>query len=487
VYGTDGNLIANNSTVLPSYATVTFSGDSTWTWGTSSTDLRDLQTASGASTRIASQYLTYNSFTVNVNLLDGNSHRVALYLLDWEGAGRAETIMITDATSGAVLSTQNFSNFNQGIWAVWNLKGNVVITVTTTGNGNATVSGIFFGAPVTTSSATYVGQDTATQGTWTGTYGTDGNLIANNSTAPPSYATVNLSGEATWTWATSSTDLRDLQTASGASTRIGSQYYSYGSFSINVNLTDGNTHRVALYLLDWDTTTRSETITITDAVSGTVLNTQSLANFNQGVWAVWNLQGNVVITVTNTGPAGRSNATVSGIFFGAPTTTSSATYSGTDTATQGTWTGTYGTDGNLIANNSTAPPSYATVSLSGDSTWTWDTSSTELRDLQTASGASTRIGSQYYSYGSFTINVNLTDGNTHRVALYLLDWDTTTRSETITITDAVSGTVLNTQSLANFNQGVWAVWNLQGNVVITVTNTGPAGHSNATVSGIFFN
>jgi hypothetical protein len=34
------------------------------------------------------------------------------------------------ATSVTVLNTQNFSDFQQGIWAVWNLKGNVVITVT---------------------------------------------------------------------------------------------------------------------------------------------------------------------------------------------------------------------------------------------------------------------------------------------------------------------------------------------------------------------
>ena len=193
------------------------------------------------------------------------------------------------------------------------------------------------------SSASYVGSDSTTQGTWTGTYGADGYVIANDSAAPPAYATVNFSGASTYTWATSSTDLRDLQTASGASTRIASNYNSFGhSFTINVNLSDGNTHRVALYLLDWDTFSRAESITISDAVSGAVLNTQNFSNLHNGVWAVWNLKGNVVITVTNTATSGDGATIVSGIFFGAPTNTASATFSGTDTATQGLGPGRMG-------------------------------------------------------------------------------------------------------------------------------------------------
>jgi hypothetical protein len=492
-YGADGYVIANDSTAPPSYATVSFSGASTYTWATSSTDVRDLQTASGASTRIASNYNSFgHSFTINVNLTDGNTHRVALYLLDWDTFSRAESITITDAVSGAVLNTQNFSNLHNGVWAVWNLSGNVVITVTNTataGDGATIVSGIFFGAAINTASATFSGTDTATQGTWTGTYGADGYVIANDAATPPAYATVNFSGASTYTWATSSTDLRDLQTASGASTRIASNYNSFGhSFTINVNLSDGNTHRVALYLLDWDTFSRAESITITDAVSGAVLNTQNFSNLHNGVWAVWNLKGNVVITVTNTATSGDGATIVSGIFFGAPTNTASATFSGTDTATQGTWTGTYGADGYVIANDATAPPAYAAVSFTGASTYTWATSSTDLRDLQTASGAATRIASNYNSFGhSFTINVNLSDGNTHRVGLYLLDWDTFSRAESITISDAVSGAVLNTQNFSSLHNGVWAVWNLKGNVVITVTNTATSGDGATIVSGIFFN
>jgi len=47
---------------------------------------------------------------------------------------------------------------------------------------------------VSGSSATYIGLDTTTQGTWT-VYGGDGYMIANDITSPPAYATVNLTGK----------------------------------------------------------------------------------------------------------------------------------------------------------------------------------------------------------------------------------------------------------------------------------------------------
>ena len=83
------------------------------------------------------------------------------------------------------------------------------------------------------------------------------------------------------------------------------------SFNINVNLTDGNTHQVGLYLLDWDTTTRAQTITIRDAGTNTVLDTETFSGFHNGLYARWNIKGTVIIQVTPTG----GTAAVSGIFL----------------------------------------------------------------------------------------------------------------------------------------------------------------------------
>ncbi len=350
------------------------------------------------------------------------------------------------------------------------------------------------GPVTTTSSATYSGLDTTTQGTWTGIYGADGSTIANDTTTSlPSYASLTFNGVSTHIWDSSTTDPRALQVSSDSTNRIASTYYSGNpSFSMNLNLTDGNTHRVALYLLDWSNNGRSETISITDASTGTVLSTESFSNFDNGQYAIWNLKGNVLITVTVTSNGPLDNPLVSGIFFGAagaaPTPTASASYSGLDTTTQGTWTGKYGANGAQIANDSsTSLPSYASLTFNGASTYTWDSSTTDPRALQVSSGSSSRIASTYYSDNqSFSMNLNLTDGNTHRVALYLLDWSDNGRSETISILDAGTGKILSTESFTDFDNGQYATWEIKGNVIITVTVTSDGVLDNPLVGAIFF-
>jgi hypothetical protein len=168
------------------------------------------------------------------------------------------------------------------------------------------------------------------------------------------------------------------------------------------------------------------------------------------------------------------------------TSASSAQYVGVDTSTQGTWTGKYGSSGELIANDLSNPPSFAAVSFTGDSLYTWAASTTDVRALQTSSGASTRTATCYYSHASssFDINLNLADGNPHKIALYLVDWDSTVRTQTISILDANSKAVLSTENYSGFHNGEYAVWNIKGNVIIQVTHTGGA---NAVVSGIFVN
>src|SRR5579871_5499536 len=83
---------------------------------------------------------------MDLNLMDGKSHVVALYLLDWENAGRSERVEILDANSD-VLYTSTVSSFNNGTWLVWDLAGHVQIRVTSLAGPNAVTSGIFFGSP----------------------------------------------------------------------------------------------------------------------------------------------------------------------------------------------------------------------------------------------------------------------------------------------------------------------------------------------------
>ena len=162
-----------------------------------------------------------------------------------------------------------------------------------------------------------------------------------------------------------------------------------------------------------------------------------------------------------------------------------ATFNGKDTTTEGSWIGVYGSQGyNVInATNGVNYPSYATVTPAGNTPYTWAANTNLVQALQNPSGSG-RIAAAWYTAGtSFTVDVDLTDGQAHNLELYLLDYDTTSRSEQIVFTDANTHAVLSTQSVSSFHSGVYLNYTISGNVLITITKTGGA---NAVLSGLFF-
>jgi hypothetical protein len=423
----------------------------------------------------------------------------------------------------------------------------------------------------TVSSATFVSADSTTAGSWKGTYGADGWLLAGDTSSVPGYAQVSFGNQLSYVWSASTQDLRGLQKSS-ASDRTAAAWYG-GSFTIDVNLSAGS-HPVALYVVDWDLGKRTQRIDVLDAVSGQQLDTRTVSSFTGGTYLVWNVSGHVKFAVTRTaGP----NAVVSGIFFGGvpsvtapsitqnpanasvasgqsasftvvasgsnlsyqwqsapaggsvftnivgaisssystPTATASdngtqfrcvvsnsagsatttaatltvaaagnaATFLSTDTSTKGSWKGVYGQDGFLLAGDATNPPSYAQVSLSGQWLYTWSTATQDVRALQKgAVSATDRVAAVWYNYSPFVIDVSVAAGS-HRVALYLVDWDSGQRAERIDVLDASNGTVLDSRTASSFTGGAYFVWSVSGHVQFRVTWTGG---SNAVVSGVFF-
>ncbi len=694
VYGSDGYNVIGDLTSNPSYVTPVPSGQSSYTWSASTSDVRALQMASNPADRIAAAWFSTTQFTIDMNISDTLTHQVALYCLDWDSTTRRQTINVLDG-SGNVLNTQALtSSFNGGVYLVWNVSGHVQFQITRTAGSNGVISGLFFdpalntqtisatggtpqstvvstafpaalqatvkngsGNPVSgvmvtftapgsgasalfggsataavvtngsgiaispvpvanslvgsynvsasapgltavtfalTNSATsspgaaaFVKTDSATQGTWKGVYGSDGYNVIGDLASNPSYVTPIPSGQSSDTWTGLTSDVRALQKASNPTVRIAAAWFSTTQFTIDMNISDTLTHQVALYCLDWDSTTRRQTINVLDG-SGNVLNTQALtSSFNGGVYLVWNVSGHVQFQITRT--AG-SNGVISGLFFdpalntqtisatgGTPQSTvvstafpaalqatvkngsgnpvsgvtvtftapgsgASALFSGsataavvtngsgiaispvpvanslvgsynvtasapgltavtfaltnsaasspgaaafvkTDTATQGTWKGVYGSDGYNVIGDLTSNPSYVTPIPSGQSSYTWSASTSDVRALQKASNPAVRIAAAWFSTTQFTIDMNISDTLTHQVALYCLDWDSTTRRQTINVLDG-SGNVLNTQALtSSFNGGVYLVWNVSGHVQFQITRT--AG-SNGVISGLFF-
>jgi hypothetical protein len=117
-------------------------------------------------------------------------------------------------------------------------------------------------------------------------------------------------GAAQYTWAGSTADPRGLSLPAGG--RLAATWYA-DTFALDVNLTDGQTHRVGVYLLDWDAQGRSARVDVVDAATGAVLDSRTASAFQGGTYLSWDLGGHVRLVVTNTGGA---NAVVSGLFFG---------------------------------------------------------------------------------------------------------------------------------------------------------------------------
>ena len=355
-YGSQGYDVVGNTASLPSYATVTPSGESTLTWAVSTTNESALENAGGITGRVAAAWSSATSFSVDVNLTDGNAHDLALYAVDFDNQGISEQIQISAAATGTVLDSESISSFSGGIYLDWRVSGNVLITVTST-SGPAVLSGLFLDAPPVT--ATLVRQDATTNGDWIGTYGSQGYDIIGTPASIPSYATITLTNQTTDMDDTGAIANAALEQPSGGGRYVG-DWSSTSRFSVLVNLTDGQPYDLTLYAVDWADDGRSELIQITNPATGSMLSVKTLSNFQAGAYLQYLVTGSVLITVTRlAGPT----AVLNGLFFdsaSSPQTsvqTSTATLVQEDSTTQGDWIGTYGSDGYNIIGDATSYPS----------------------------------------------------------------------------------------------------------------------------------
>jgi ELWxxDGT repeat protein len=170
--------------------------------------------------------------------------------------------------------------------------------------------------PATSPAATFLAADSTTQGNWQAAYGADGYAMALGAANLPAYATVTPYAN-THLWTNATADVRALAQPGSTDRLAAAWQYNYNGFVVDVNLQDDKTHRVALYLLDWDgNDSRGERIDILDAATGAVLNSQTATAFSSGKYLVWLLKGHVQIRVTPLVADDVHTAVSSGIFFG---------------------------------------------------------------------------------------------------------------------------------------------------------------------------
>jgi hypothetical protein len=612
-YGADGYVAANFPPNLPGYAGVSSNGAGTYTWAQLSTDIRAPRLPSGAATGFASCYYSTvsSSFSFRLNLADSAAHQVAIYLLDWDTTQRAQTIAILDAATETVLDARTFSNFHDGLWAVWNVKGNVIVKVTAIGPVNAVVSGVFlgpvsgpgFGLGASPASATagstgastvtvtpsggFDGPVTLSNPGWpagiTGTFvtnpatvssgvsisvgsgvapgvyalpvnGVSGTLAASASIAltvnPPSSFTLSASAASASAGSAGSSTVTVIPSGgfSGPVTLsnpgwpagiTGTFTTNPAASSSNASISVGSAVAPGVYLLpvNGSSGALAASVNIAFTVNPAASFTLSAVAASVAVGSAGASTVTIVPAGGFSGPVTLSNpgwpAGITGTFATNPATVSSgvslsvgsgvapgpyllpvhgssgglaatanialtvtpavpagsgafATFTGLDTATRGAWIGKYGDAGYTIANGGSRAPGFASVAIPGAFTFTWAGQTIDPRALQLYAGLPIGIASAYTQYTNATVSVNVTvaDAGVHQVALYLLDWDTSSRSQTVTILDAATLAELDTRTIGNFHEGVYGVWNFRGNIVIRLT---PAVGTSPVFSGVFFN
>lgn len=332
----------------------------------------------------------------------------------------------------------------------------------------------------TPTSVQFVGEDRTIQGDWHRAFGEEGYALAGDEQNYPADARAAVVGASEYTWVDSTTDLRALERAGGAG-RFAATWYG-GSFSFDLDSPNGKEQRIAIYSVDWDSPSRVQQFDALDAATGVVLDSRTVRDFSGGVYLVWNVRGHLQLRVTVKEGA---NAVVSGIFFGEATPPganppSTATFLRADTTTRGNWRGMYGSHGYTLAANSSSLPSYVTLGTNATAEYTWSGSTSDGRALQQPAGFD-RFAATWYG-PALNFNVKMTDGKTHQIAIYCVDWDSPSRIQQFEIVDAATGSVLDSRTISGFSQGHYLVWNLSGNVALRLTSQGGA---NAVVSGIF--
>jgi hypothetical protein len=170
----------------------------------------------------------------------------------------------------------------------------------------------------------FVGFDDTTKGAWKHHYGSDGYVVIGADRSPASYVQMNYINGAERVWVPKTTDVQALEEPS-SSGRVAAQRAAPLHQIIDLNMTDGNSHDVALYMVDWDWAGRWAAVDVIDAGTRKLFDSRNVARYGSGRYLKYRISGHVQIRITNVWteryPAS-PDAGFSGVFFDPAGTTS---------------------------------------------------------------------------------------------------------------------------------------------------------------------
>ncbi len=175
-----------------------------------------------------------------------------------------------------------------------------------------------------TPTAPDVGWSQGVQGEWVGQYGADGLVLAGWDVAAdlvdlPAGVSLSLDQGSRYRWDANTDDVRALEAPDEATHRATTWYHPV-EVQAGLTFTDPYSGTIRLYSVDWDQTTRRQTVSVTTATNG-VQSAAIDASFNGGAWVEISIDVLALetITIAVTHDGGAVNAVLSGIFLGGPT------------------------------------------------------------------------------------------------------------------------------------------------------------------------
>ena len=397
-YGSSGYLLAGfdgaqDVSAMPG-VTASLEQGSRYQWNANTTDVRALQGPQGL-TRSAATYYDPNEIKVKLSFANAYSGNLHLYALDWDSTLRRESITVDDGSGPRTVLLN--AEFNKGAWTAFPVnvaaKGSVTITVNREAGINAVLSGIFLGEAGSPPSNSGIVLSQAGGG-WVGSVGSAGYDLAgwDGPTGDVSYipnGTLSLVQGSRYQWAQNTSDARALSEP-GQLTRNATAYYDPNQVQVKLNLAEAYKGTVHIYAVDWDSTTRRETISVNGQTAALS------SSFNTGEWASFPIEvatKEITITVDRTAGA---NAVLSGIFLGEAGATAGPTVT---SAPQGAWVEKFGSAGYDLAgwDGATGDASYlphASLSLEQGSRYQWATG-TGVRGLSDPSNLTHNAGAYY--------------------------------------------------------------------------------------------
>lgn len=108
-----------------------------------------LTDANGVPQAQASKLAADNHEIIDINLADGETHKVTIYLLDEDASGRWTMVDVIDPDTQKILDNQNIYDFSEGVYLSYNMSGHLQIRLTNvwtkryTESADTAVHGVF--------------------------------------------------------------------------------------------------------------------------------------------------------------------------------------------------------------------------------------------------------------------------------------------------------------------------------------------------------